>query len=106
VPTPRPKPGDSAALPSEFIEDLAQLPSGGLAVYLCLEGKGAAFSMKCKEALAFGEAIMDRWRSLTPPERVVKGAHWIRDAARYNRKPWIWWSPPMQDKLASSLRGA
>src|SRR6516225_1948678 len=87
VPTARPTPGDSAGLPSSFMEDLAQLLSDGKAVYLCLEGKGAVFSVKSEEVFAFGEAIIGRWRSLTPPERAMKVVHWIREAARYSRKP-------------------
>ena len=100
MPTPRPTPGDSAVQHSEFLADLATLLTDELAIYMCLEGKGAVFSVKSNEVLAFGEAVMSRWRRLTPSERAVKVVQWIHDAARYSRKPRIRWSPPAEDKLA------
>lgn len=98
--TSRPKTGVSAALPSEFMADLAELLSDDLAIYMCLEGKGAVFSVKSKEVLAFGDAIMGRWRRLTPQQRAQKVVQWIQEAARYSRNPRIRWSPPAQDRLA------
>lgn len=100
MPTARPTPGDSAALPSDFLSDLATLLTDELAIYMCLEGKGAVFSVKSHEVLAFGEAVMARWRRLTPSERAVKVVQWIHDAARYSRKPRVRWTPPAEDKLA------
>ena len=100
MPTPRPTSGDSAALPSEFLEDLATLLTDDLAVYLCLEGKGAIFSVKSSKVLAFGEAVMARWRRLTPSERAVKVIQWIHEAARYSRRPRVRWSLSTEDKLA------
>jgi hypothetical protein len=100
VPTLRPTLGDSAALPSEFLSDLATLLTDELAIYMCLEGKGAIFSVKSAEVLAFGEAVMASWRRLTPSERAMKVVQWIHEAARYSRKPRIRWSPPAEDKLA------
>jgi len=100
VPTACPTPGDSGERPSRLLADLATLLSDDLAMYMCLEGKGAIFSVKSPEVLAFGEAVLSPWRDLTPAQRAAKVVQWIHEAARYSRKPRIRWSPPAEDKLA------
>jgi hypothetical protein len=61
---------------------------------MCLEEKGAVFSVKSPEMVAFGKAVIGNWARLTPLGRAEKVVQWIREAAQYSRQPRIRWAPP------------
>ena len=89
-----PRAGGSAARRSRILEDLATLLRDEVALYMCLEGKGAVFSVKSAEMFAFGKATIQNWARITPLGRAERVVQWIQEAAKYCRNPRIRWAPP------------
>ena len=83
----------ASAPPSKMLADLETLLKERVAIYLCLEEKGAVFSVKSPEMVAFGRSIIQGWSGLPAARRAQKVAEWIEEAARYARNPRIRWKP-------------
>ena len=94
MPIPPPSAGASAEPLPEPLSELASLLERDLALYICLEPRGAVFSVKSPEMVAFGETLITEWARLSPEDRARKVVDWIRSAAAYCRSPRIRWMPP------------
>lgn len=83
----------SRRAPEEILKDLAQVLARDQAVYFRLGPEGAVMSVKAPNSFAFGDAEGVRWLKMTPEERALAVAGWIRKAAKYCRNPRVRWVP-------------
>jgi hypothetical protein len=87
VPVPTSRPGSSSD--EAFKEALSTILRNGFSVYLRLDPDGAVLSIRSSEAFAFGKALETRWGHLESGKRAETVLGWIREAARYSRRPRI-----------------
>jgi len=78
----------------EPLSELASLLERDLALYICLEPRGAVFSVKSREMVAFGETLIAEWARLSPQDRARQVIDWIRRASAYCQSPRIRWMSP------------
>jgi hypothetical protein len=77
-----------------------------LALYICLEPRGAVFTVKSREMVAYGGTLIAEWARLSPEGRARKVVEWIRSAAAYCRSPRIRRMAPQVPESRPARRSA